>query len=203
MGSQERRQRERENLQRAILDAARELFTEHGFAAVSLRKIAERIEYSPTAIYLYFKDKNEILAALIQEGFELLCARMAEVSSANPIERLTQGGICYLRFAQEHPQYFALMFELCDEDLEKAFDPKPEVIIRAFGFIREAVAQGIAEGLFRADIPEIVLSHTIWAHLHGAATLFLARRLTMLPEEHYPAFFQSVGETSLRGILAH
>jgi AcrR family transcriptional regulator len=203
MGSTERRKRERENLQRAILDAARELFVEQGFAAVSLRKIAERIEYSPTAIYLYFKDKNEILAALIGEGFELLCTQMHQIQIDDPIERLRQGARCYFAFTRNHPQYYALMFELCDEDFEKAFGPKPESGMQAFNFIRGAVTQAMASGQFRTDQPEIVVSHTIWAHIHGAAALALARRLTMLPEEHHAAFFESVAEASLRGFLAN
>jgi AcrR family transcriptional regulator len=201
MGSTERRKRERENLQRAILDAARDLFVEQGFAAVSLRKIAERIEYSPTAIYLYFKDKNEILAALIGEGFELLCTQMHQIQIEDPVERLRQGARCYFAFTQNHPQYYALMFELCDDDFEKAFGPKPEAGLMAFNFIRLAVAQAMASGQFRNDQPEIVVSHTIWAHIHGAAALALARRLTMLPEEYHQAFFESVAEASLRGFL--
>lgn len=202
MGSQERRKRERENLHRAILDAARELFVEQGFAAVSLRKIAERIEYSPTAIYLYFKDKDEILKALIAEGFELLCQQMQQLQVEDPVERLRQGAHCYFAFTQAYPQYYALMFELCDDDFEKAFGPKPESGLMAFNFIRTAVTQAMERGQFRTDQPEIVVSHTIWAHIHGAAALALARRLTMLPEEHNAAFFETVAEASLRGFLA-
>jgi AcrR family transcriptional regulator len=201
MSSTERRQRERENLQRAILDAARDLFVEQGFAAVSLRKIADKIEYSPTAIYLYFKDKDEILSALIDEGFGLLCTYMQDIQTEDPVERLRQGAHSYFAFMRAHPQYYSLMFEMCDDDAEKALETKPESAARAFAFIRENVIAGMASGQFRTDVPEVVISHVFWANIHGAAALSLAHRLKMLPEEHHGAFFNACVETALRGIL--
>jgi AcrR family transcriptional regulator len=200
MGSNERRAREKESLRRAILDAARELFVEQGFDAVSMRKIAERIEYSPTTLYLYFKDKDEILRALIEEGFVLLCACLEAERIDDPEERLRHGARRYFEFARTQPHYYAIMFEICDDDFEQAIGPKPEIGTRAFGFIRSAVQDGQARGLFRTDIPEPVLAHVIWAHIHGAVALGLAQRLSMLPQEHHPAFFDGVVETTLRGL---
>ena len=72
MGVKERQEREREAVSRAILDAARELFVAEGYQNVSIRKIAERIEYSPAAIYGYFPSKDDIFFALAEEGFRLL-----------------------------------------------------------------------------------------------------------------------------------
>src|SRR5918995_1571884 len=69
MGIKERQERDREAVRRAILDAARELFVAEGFQNVSIRKIAERIEYSPAAIYSYFPSKDDIFFALAEEGF--------------------------------------------------------------------------------------------------------------------------------------
>src|ERR1700748_3185824 len=74
MGIKERQERDREAVRRAILDAARELFVAEGFQNVSIRKIAERIEYSPAAIYGYFPSKDDIFFALAEEGFRLLSA---------------------------------------------------------------------------------------------------------------------------------
>ena len=64
MGVKERREREKESLRQDILDVAREMFATEGYESVSMRKIADKIEYSPTTIYLYFKDKNELFYAL-------------------------------------------------------------------------------------------------------------------------------------------
>ena len=72
MGIKERQERDREAVRRAILDAARELFVAEGYQNVSIRKIAERIEYSPAAIYGYFPSKDDIFFALAEEGFRLL-----------------------------------------------------------------------------------------------------------------------------------
>ena len=72
MGVKERQEREREAVSRAILDAARDLFVSEGYQQVSIRKIAERIEYSPAAIYSYFPSKDDIFFALAEEGFHLL-----------------------------------------------------------------------------------------------------------------------------------
>ena len=70
MGVTERKERHKEDLKKDILTAAKELFTEKGFEATSIRAIAEKIEYSPATIYLYYKDKNEIVHALHQDGFQ-------------------------------------------------------------------------------------------------------------------------------------
>src|SRR5438094_9678203 len=72
MGIKERQERDREAVRRSILDAARELFVSEGYRNVSIRKIAEKIEYSPAALYGYFPSKDDIFYALAEEGFRLL-----------------------------------------------------------------------------------------------------------------------------------
>src|SRR5436309_10724650 len=111
MGIKERHERDREAVRRSILDAARELFVSEGYQHVSIRKIAERIEYSPAAIYGYFRSKDDIFFALAEEGFRLLAAggRMTGPEVA-PIERVRAIFWRLYEFAREHPQYFALMF---------------------------------------------------------------------------------------------
>src|SRR3954447_2839399 len=113
MGIKERQERDREAVGRSILDAARELFTAEGYQNVSIRKIAERIEYSPTAIYSYFPSKDDIFFALAEEGFRLLfCYGEAcrDAAPADPVERLRAMFLRYYEFSKEHPEYFALMF---------------------------------------------------------------------------------------------
>jgi len=200
--SAQRRAREKENLRRAILDAARELFVTEDYKAVSMRRIAEKIEYSPTAIYLYFKDKEEILFHLIQEGFGLLYERLSQLTVADPIERLRQGGAIYFDFALQQPHYYKLMFQLDALEMGEACLEKPSNSMQAFGFIRTCVTEAMEQGTFRTDIPEVIVSHTIWAHIHGAVSLALDRRLFHLPEEAHPAFYAAVLETTLRGLRA-
>src|SRR6266511_2773224 len=93
MGIKERQERDREAVRRSILDAARELFVAEGFQNVSIRKIAERIEYSPAAIYGYFPSKDDIFFALAEEGLRLLggdedTAHRERLESLDPLERV-------------------------------------------------------------------------------------------------------------------
>jgi AcrR family transcriptional regulator len=115
MGIKERQERDREAVGRSILDAARELFVAEGFQNVSIRKIAERIEYSPAAIYGYFPSKDDIFFALAEEGFRLL-GDPSEVRSdprykdAPPLERVRAVFWRLYEFSRDQPQYFALIF---------------------------------------------------------------------------------------------
>ncbi len=115
MGIKERQERDREAVQRSILDAARELFVAEGFQNVSIRKIAERIEYSPAAIYGYFPSKDDIFFALAEEGFRLLGDPQAVghdplLQDAPSIERVRALFWRLYEFSRDQPQYFALMF---------------------------------------------------------------------------------------------
>jgi AcrR family transcriptional regulator len=115
MGIRERQERDRETVRRAILDAARDLFVDEGYRNVSIRKIAERIEYSPAAIYSYFPSKDDIFFALAEEGFRLLSARdePANLETLEPLDPLDRIRAVFWRlyeFSRDHPEYFALMF---------------------------------------------------------------------------------------------
>src|SRR5829696_1177449 len=113
LGVKERQEREREATARAILDAARELFVAEGYQEVSIRKIAEKIEYSPAAIYSYFASKDDIFFALAEEGFRLLFSYGASPrpsAPGDPLDTLRAMFWRYYEFSREHPEYFALMF---------------------------------------------------------------------------------------------
>jgi AcrR family transcriptional regulator len=211
--SARRRAREKENLRRAILDAARELFVQEDYAAVSMRRIADKIEYSPTAIYLHFKDKEEILFHLVEEGFAMLRDRLQALEIADPVQRLRAGGFVYLEFARTQPQYFHLMFsvknqiltdkvcQLQNKQISELYGIKEEVGQNCFGFILRCVIEAMEQGQFAAGDP-LTVSHVIWAHIHGAASLELSGSLFMLPQEAQQAFFEQVVDTTLRGLRA-
>src|SRR4026209_2531901 len=112
MGIKDRHVRDRETVRRAILDAARELFVAEGFNNVSIRKIAERIEYSAAAIYSYFPSKDDIFFALAEEGFRLLadCVIAAVKTEPDPLGRLRRGLWAFYEFSKTSPEYFELMF---------------------------------------------------------------------------------------------
>src|SRR5438128_10701383 len=99
MGIIERREREREEIRRKILDAAHELFATEGYDHVTMRRIAEAIEYSPTTIYLHFKDKDELVHELCQEDFAKLLAELSrQKPPADPKDALVQPGRGYPRY---------------------------------------------------------------------------------------------------------
>src|SRR5207237_3319223 len=115
MGIKERQVRDREAVRRAILDAARDLFVSEGYQNISIRKIAERIEYSPAAIYGYFPSKDDIFFALAEEGFRLLGNPAAAHNQATfeglaPLDRVHAAFWRLYEFSRDQPQYFALMF---------------------------------------------------------------------------------------------
>lgn len=192
MGTTQRRQRIKDNLRRAILDAARELFVTQGFDNVSMRKIAEKIEYSPTTIYSHFKDKDEIFVTLAEEGFSLLADRLEpyHIRIADPIERLRQASLEYFTFAREQPHYYQIMFAIKampihDGLWEKGNEKYLQEGFRAFSFIMRCIHEGIALGKIpHGDLSEhnvSVLSHVFWASVHGVSALVLADRSVKLP----------------------
>src|SRR5919109_4000075 len=140
MGIKERQERDREAVRRGILDAARDLFTTEGYRHVSIRKIAERIEYSPAAIYSYFPSKDDIFFALAEEGFHLLGdpATCAEAQAVPPLERIRAIFWRLYQFSREHPQYFELMF------LDRSV-PRITREYERFAFVRETKRHLIEE----------------------------------------------------------
>lgn len=139
LGTTRRRERERMELRQAILGAAMELARTGGWGAVTIRKVAERIEYSPPAIYEYFASKEAILAALIDEGFIQLLTRVAgPVSPEQSREQILQIVDTHWEFAMENPALYGAMYGL-DGMPFRPGDPLPAE--RAiFATLREAVA---------------------------------------------------------------
>lgn len=175
MGTRERRAREKEELKEKILDAARELFVERGFEAVTMRQIAEAIEYSPTAIYLHFEDKLALVRSLCDRDFAALGKRFQKIATiADSIERLRRSGQAYAEFALRNPQQYRYMFLTPHPPI----DPDESEIDRdnpredAYAFLRWTVAEAIAAGRLRPELddPELV-SQIVWAGVHGIVSL--------------------------------
>jgi AcrR family transcriptional regulator len=183
MGVKERQERDRETVHRAILDAARELFVAEGYANVSIRKIAERIEYSPAAIYSYFPSKDDIFFALAEEGFRILYtggssrARFDALDELPARERIWQIFWGLYQFSCEQPQYFALMF------IDRTV-PRISREYERFAFAREmkkrlvgCIQRAIDDGLFPASVPPVVALRTLTTGVIGVAVMRLSDRL--------------------------
>jgi AcrR family transcriptional regulator len=185
MGVLDRKEREKVEMKRLILDAARRLFLEQGFEKTSIRNIAEEIEYSAGTIYLYFKDKNEILFALHVEAFSALMQAMQEgISNVNePFERLASLGKHYLKYAFENPELYDLMFVMTAP--METLECREEIWCdgeRAFDVLKLVVAECQKVGYFEGEDIETI-SVMVWSLVHGLATLHLRRRTMIFPEE--------------------
>ena len=111
MGIVERKSRQKQALRERILDAARRIVMREGFAALSMRKIADAIEYSPATLYLHFASRDEIAQALCAEGYAQLLATFVPLAQiADPAERLKALGRAYVAFGVAHPETYRLIF---------------------------------------------------------------------------------------------
>src|ERR1700752_2545442 len=111
MGVKERRGRGKSETRDKILDAARELFVTEGYHGVSMRRVAEKIEYSPTAIYVHFADKEQLFRELCHVDYARLAQGFkSSVMSSQPIERLKQIGAIYIEFGTRYPNHYQFMF---------------------------------------------------------------------------------------------
>ena len=160
----------------AILDAARRLWLANGPRGVSARKIAEAVGLSPTAIYLYFRNIEELLEYLRLEGHALLAGYLEAAGPELPaVERIRAMGRAYHRFGLEHPQQYALMFNVRAEET-----PRHEALVReaeTLMLLRRVVEEGIATGEVRADLDPMVTTNALWAQIHGVTALTVSRLL--------------------------
>ncbi len=184
MGVNDRKEREKEELRALILAAAVEVFLQKGFDNTSIRAIADKIEYSPTTIYLYFKDKAALFHAIHQEGFKLMFHHFGPLQQvADHFERLLLQGRYYLDFAFQNPELYDLMFlqpgtmEALPEDLEWMEGNA------AFASLVQNVQACIDARIIWAESAE-VLAFTIWASIHGIASLQIQKRCNKVISEH-------------------
>jgi len=180
MGIIDRKVREKQEMRKSILDSAMKLFLEEGFANVSIRKIADKIEYSPATIYLYFHDKDEILYALHVEGFEELFRRQqAVLSIRDPRERLRKHGEIYVRFGLENPEYYNLMFIMRSPVKKVSETGEWKIGVRSYEFFQTEVEAAMnAKVLKRMDLQFATFG--LWSLAHGIVALILRNRCPML-----------------------
>ncbi|HKE29467.1 MAG TPA: TetR/AcrR family transcriptional regulator [Bryobacteraceae bacterium] len=172
MGVKERRAREKENTREEILDAARTLFVKEGYEHVSMRKIADKVEYAPGTIYLYFQDKADILYRICEETFSKLAQRMQAINQdpANPLDGLRRGLRTYVQFGVDNPNHYICTFVQAKQQMQ--CDRHPEAGERCFDCLRAAVQRCIDAGQLNCDDAEEI-SQALWAGVHGITTLLV------------------------------
>ena len=201
MRREERQQHARETTRRAILDAALELFIADGYAQVSIRNIAAKVEYSPGAIYSYFPSKDEIFFALAEEGFRAIGERQfADSPSDDPLDDVRAVAWRLYEFSKDQPQYFSLVF------LDRRV-PRVSKEYERFSFIsdmrsraRAQVERCIEDGIFPATTDPEVALRLLFAPVIGIAALRVSNR--MQPDVDADALVRDAIETTLAGIRA-
>ncbi len=181
MGIKERKQQEKSEMRELIQKTAMNLFLENGFENITIRHIAEKIEYSPATIYLYFKNKDEILYTLRREGFEELYRRQKNsLNLKDPMKRLLMQGEAYISFALENPEYYDLMFMMRGPGI-KEMNCK-DIGLESYELLKNNVKECMESGLF-PDTNIDLAAFSLWSYVHGIASLLIRDRGFMFPDE--------------------
>ena len=180
MGITERKERDRVEMRQRIIDAAIEMFLQEGYEKTSIRNIAEKIEYSPATIYLYYKDKDELLYDVQGQAFEKLDKAFHDNAVAkDPLKRLEQIMLTYIRFGKNNPELYDLMFIIrapmnVMEEKELWTNGHD-----SFGFLVECISACIEKKLIRFD-DVMIAALSVWAMGHGLVSLDLRCRFKVM-----------------------
>ncbi len=186
------------DLRRTILDHTRHLLVEEGYNNLSMRKIARAVGCSATSIYLHFENKDALFHALIEEGMARLNEALQDVADAHAdaVERLEILSRRYVAFGLDHPEYYEVMFMLHPERMSRYPAEKYRRARRNLELFAEALHDGAEAGQFDVDDPAVGAS-VLWAALHGAVGLLLARRVDVRIERD--AFVEAVVRHAIAG----
>lgn len=201
MGTKERRAREKEQLRRQILVAARELFVNEGYENVSMRKIANKIEYSPTTIYLYFKDKADLLDSVCQETLLNLLNTLEQLKrdKSDPLETLRKSGRAYVEFGLKYPQDYKLTFVIRPQFQKGLGLEEGSVGETVFNYLREMVSECIQQKKFRQMDVETT-GQVLWSAVHGVTLLLID--FPDFPWTEKDTLIDTVIHTTIEGLKA-
>ncbi|MEM9161950.1 MAG: TetR/AcrR family transcriptional regulator [Cyanobacteria bacterium P01_F01_bin.4] len=189
------------NLRQSLIDGAIDLIGETGFDQLSLRQVARRVGVSHNAPYRHFADKEALLAAVSEEGFQGLKAALEAAQrgiSADSPQRLQALGRAYVEFALINPAHYRVMFGQyrCDlsqyPDLAKASE-------QAFRVLVGTIVDGQAAGIFRAA-DSLDMARVAWALVHGQSMLALDHQFQIEPGKDFESFLQFSSQILFEGL---
>ncbi|MEL6780867.1 MAG: TetR/AcrR family transcriptional regulator [Pseudomonadota bacterium] len=191
-------ERRRHKVREAILDAAETVFAQHGEAGLSIRKLADAIDYSPAAIYKYFGSKTELVDELKEAFFARIlgCIEDQQGSEKPFPEKARECVAVYVSTALEKPHHYAAAFSGIAEPARQdddAFEHSNKA--RAFDHLASMVADGQALGFFRKDFDPELAAKSVWAASHGLA-------LMMMHMPAFPNFDPACGDADREGFIA-
>ena len=201
MGVKERRAREKDQLRRQILSAARELFVNEGYESVSMRKIAGKIEYSPTTIYLYFKDKADLLDSVCKETLlDLLnTLELLKGDKSDPVETLRKSGRVYVEFGLKYPQDYKLTFVVRPQFQKGLGLQGGSVGEKVFNYLRAIVSECIRQKAFR-QVDVETTGQALWSAVHGVTLLLID--FSDFPWTEKDKLIDTVIDTMIKGLKA-
>ncbi|MBN8227524.1 TetR/AcrR family transcriptional regulator [Corallococcus macrosporus] len=175
MGITERKERQRAELREHILQVARDMVMKEGFGALSMRKLADAVEYAPATLYLHFENRDAIARELCVRGFQELLAVLEPAAAVkDSAERLSRLADAYLAFALKHPETYRLIFMEDPKLSEGLFQDKQEGAgPKSFALLVRAFEDLKADGRALENTPAEGLAEVFWAGLHGIISLKL------------------------------
>jgi AcrR family transcriptional regulator len=199
MGVKERRDRERLEMRQAILQAAQGIAAQEGWHAVTIRRVAEKIEYSPPTIYEYFESKEAILEEEMHEGFRVLLAdlRAARNAHAAPEEQFRAMGDAFWNFVWTHPELYQVISGLggvgfCDQDAHDQPDCEGKQVATLFAEVLQKIlppSECTPEKLEGKTL-------TLWSLVHGFVALMMAGQCPIAERDRARALIRQ-GATDL------
>lgn len=180
MSITERKLRQQEELKNKIIQASWDIIQAEGWAALSIRRIADAIEYSVPVVYKHFENKDAIVEYFSLEGFRLLAEDLTEAVSGKECikEKIQELALTYWKFAFSHQKHYEIMFGLgipkC-EVVNSAIEMKTTVHIM-ISVIEEAIAQGSHK-----DVDSLLKFKTFWSILHGIVAIELLSNTAVNP----------------------
>ncbi|MFN3212338.1 MAG: TetR/AcrR family transcriptional regulator [Henriciella sp.] len=208
-------ERRRNKIRARILSAAERVFAREGAEGLSIRRLAENIDYSPAAIYKYFKSKDELVDELKETFFELILENVNRIAdTSTPFDLRARDCVAtYVRIAVEKPYHYAAAFAgEAGSDGAGPVDGEPGFELskkgQAFNVLRGMIAEGVQNGTFRSDIDPSLAAKSVWASMHGLTMMIVhipsfpalkAGQATMSREDFIPFHADQV----VRGLEAH
>ena len=195
MGTKQRREREKQEVREGILAGAREIALQEGWQAVTIRKVAERIEYSPPTIYEYFENKEAILLELLRQGFERLRDSMqaAQATTDDPELRVLNVMRAYWDFAFRCPELYQVMNSLGGVTFNRV--EAPMEARAAFQALLDALENWILRS--RAQVADVgECADILWGVAHGLIALTMTGRIS-----EGQAYSKALMEQAIRGLL--